>query len=219
MQASVIHSVAEFLCKVRTVLSVSLSSTLLVLFNRFSQEEDMSDNELVERAREDPDYFTQLFDRYFQRVYQFHFTRLRVKQDAEDLTSDTFMKIYTKLDRYTDQGVPFAAWLFTIARNTLIDHVRKQKLKPVLFDEPPKSDQLQVEFDMNKINTKVLRKHLWAAIETLPEKQQQLWALKLTSDLPHKEIALILETSVNNVDVMVSRSLSVLKKRLTYLVS
>lgn len=211
------RSLPFFLCKAEQLISVITDSIVL----RFSMNESkekhlLSDAKIVRLAKNDEEYFTELFDRYFPRVYRFYYSRLRVRQDAEDLTSELFLKAFTKLGSYTDQGVPFSAWLFSIARNTLIDYVRKQKLQPILFDEPPRSAAFHQAFDMEKINTKLCREYLWKAISTLPEKQQQLWALKLGGDLPHKDIAVILETSVNNIDVMTSRSFAVLKRRLAF---
>ena len=169
------------------------------------------DEDLVEKAQQqDPSALTVLCDRYLDRVYQFHFTRLRQQQDAEDLTSETLLKVVEKLHTYKNTGAPFGSWIFRIARNTLIDFIRKQKREASL-DELPEDEERADTLDVNAIESSVLREKLWAAIESLPEKYQQLWALKLTSDLPHKEIAEILETTPGNVDVMVSRSM----KRMT----
>lgn len=178
----------------------------------------MTDSELVERAKQDIDYFSELFDRYFTRVYQFHYFRIRQKEDAEDLTSETFMKIFKKLDTYHEKGIPFSVWVFTVARNTLIDFVRKNKMKTQPIEESAPEKALMKDFDIAAIERSVLSEKLWEAIKVLPEKQQQIWALKLASDLPHKEIATILGTTENNVNVAVSRSMKTLKRYLQPLV-
>jgi len=127
------------------------------------------------------------------------------------------MKIFTKLESFQDTGVPFSAWIFAIARNTLIDFTRKNKIPVETIEDVPESHQPSVEFDLTKVNHKLCMKKVWAAIRTFPEKQQDVWALKLTSDLPHKEIATILGISENNVNVMVNRSMKELKRRLSFL--
>ena len=72
----------KFLCKVCSLARVLLSDP-----QQRSLYADMSDNELIEHAKQDIDHFSELFDRYYTRVYQFHDFRIRQKQDAEDLTS------------------------------------------------------------------------------------------------------------------------------------
>lgn len=176
----------------------------------------MSDHELANGAKHDVQFFSELFDRYFERVYQFHLFRIRQDQDAEDLTSETFTKVFQKIDTFREDGAPFSAWLFTIARNTLIDFTRKHKIKPESIDEIQPSDEPSKDFDMTKIENTVLSDKLWEAIRTLPEKQQQLWGLKLSADLPHRDIAEILGTTENNVNVMVNRSLKQLKRYLSF---
>ena len=87
-----------------------------------------SAGELVVRAqRGDDRAFAALYEHHAPAVYRFLRRRLR-GPDAlvEDLTADVFVKAYDKLDRFTDRGVPFSAWLYRIARNHLVDHLRLQ---------------------------------------------------------------------------------------------
>jgi RNA polymerase sigma-70 factor (ECF subfamily) len=82
---------------------------------------------LVRRAQQgDPAAFADLYAEYAPLV--FRFLRHRVDGSDEvvdDLTADIFVKVYEKLDRYVDRGLPFAAWLFRMAHNHLIDYVRR----------------------------------------------------------------------------------------------
>ncbi len=205
----------EFLCKVQHLFVVLLSvSDVSASVASFSE---MSDNELAGAAKHNVNAFNELFDRFFTRVYQFHFSRIRQKQDAEDLTSETFAKIFKKLEGYNERGVPFSVWVFTIARNTLIDHIRKNKIQTEPLEDMESYKEPYVHFDMRKIENKILTEKLWKTLRVLPEMQQQIWALKLASDLPHKEIAAIVGISENNVNVHVSRSMKTLKKYLQHL--
>jgi len=206
----------RFLCKPERDLNVIITRGLLPITTDASTD-DISDNELARLAKTDSSRFDELFDRFFTRVYQYFYFRLRHKQNAEDLTSETFMKIFTKLDSFQDTGAPFSAWVFAIARNTMTDFFRKNKVRIESIEDIAELDHVSKEFDMTKINRKLCMEKLWSAVRTLPEKQQDVWALKLTSDLPHKEIAKILGTSENNVNVMVNRSMKELKRRLSYL--
>ncbi len=175
----------------------------------------MSDNELARRAQQDMGAFTDLFDRFFQPVYRYHFTRIRSRSDAEDLTSETFEKIYAKLHTYKERGKPFSAWVFTIAHHCLVDHVRRNKHQAAPIDDLPEHVVPSTSIDLEKIDRAMLSEQLWEALKTLPETHQQVWSLKLSSDLPHRQIAEVLGLSESNVNVIIHRSTAVLKKRLT----
>ncbi len=80
---------------------------------------------LVEDAkRGDPWAFGRIFDHFHLPVYRFIASRVHRPSDAEDLTQLVFVKALEALPRYEQRGVPFGGWLFRLARNTVIDHVR-----------------------------------------------------------------------------------------------
>src|SRR3954464_9144354 len=82
--------------------------------------------ELVARAQQgDQMAFAELYERYRPLVYRFLRRRLDGSDETvEDLTEDVFVKLYEKLDRYVERGLPFTAWLYRIAHNQLVDFVR-----------------------------------------------------------------------------------------------
>ncbi len=85
---------------------------------------------LVRRAQQnDEQAFSRLYEEYFERVYRYIAVRVGSRLDAEDITSQVFVKVVQSLPSYKLRGVPFAAWLFRIARNQIIDHVRKNSVK------------------------------------------------------------------------------------------
>ncbi len=181
-----------------------------------TESDTRTDTELARLAGSDPHAFSTLFDRYFTRVYRFHSFRIRQREDAEDLTSDTFVKIFEKLHTYQDRGVPFSVWVFTIARHTLVDFTRKTKSNVTSLDALEEYQEPGEEFDYDAIDRSVLMEKLWKASRVLPEKQQQIWALKLSSGLSHREIGKVLEMTENNVNVAISRSMKTLKQYLSH---
>jgi RNA polymerase sigma-70 factor, ECF subfamily len=82
--------------------------------------------ELVARAQQgDQMAFAELYEQYRPLVYRFLRRRLDGSDETvEDLTEDVFVKLYEKLDRYVERGLPFTAWLYRIAHNQLVDFVR-----------------------------------------------------------------------------------------------
>src|SRR5512141_1451895 len=83
---------------------------------------------LVEAAKAgDPDAFGALFDRYHGPVHRYIVARVGRPSDAEDLAQLVFVKALEALPRYESRGVPFGGWLFRLARNVVIDHMRTRR--------------------------------------------------------------------------------------------
>ena len=87
--------------------------------------DEVAIDRLVARAKAgDAEAFGALFDHYGEQVHRFIASRVHSPADAEDLTQTVFVKALEALPRYEARGVPFGGWLFRLARNTVIDHVR-----------------------------------------------------------------------------------------------
>ncbi|MFL5649430.1 MAG: sigma-70 family RNA polymerase sigma factor, partial [Chloroflexota bacterium] len=87
--------------------------------------DDAAIERLVDEARAgDAWAFGQLFDHFHLPVYRYVASRVRHPSDAEDLTQLVFVKALEALPRYEARGIPFGGWLFRLARNAVIDHVR-----------------------------------------------------------------------------------------------
>src|SRR5918911_602212 len=78
-------------------------------------------------ASRDPAAFGELYDRFVERVYRYLYLRTGRQAEAEDLTEQVFLKAWEAIGRYRWQGRPFLAWLYRLAHNTHIDHVRTRK--------------------------------------------------------------------------------------------
>lgn len=97
--------------------------------NAAEGHDEGNDNQLAQAAKADPRAFTMLYERYFEQVYAYCRIRLNSREAAEDATSETFVKALARLDTYRN-GM-FAAWLFQIAHNTVIDVQRKRRAAPL----------------------------------------------------------------------------------------
>src|ERR1700730_19417265 len=83
------------------------------------------DRPLIERVRKgDQDAARSLFERYFDRIYNYAYARLGRAEDAEDLAIDTMTRSLTRLDLFQDQGVAFSSWGYRLAHNATIDPYR-----------------------------------------------------------------------------------------------
>src|SRR5437899_12083846 len=84
------------------------------------------DRPLIERVRKgDQDAVRTLYERYFDRIYNYVYARVGRAEDAEDLAIDTMTRSLTRLDLFRDEAVAFSSWVYRIAHNATIDHYRR----------------------------------------------------------------------------------------------
>jgi len=151
--------------------------------------------------------FEILFEQYFNRVFQYVFTRTNNRQVAEDLTSQIFLKIFEALPRFQSRQ-PLAAWVFTIARNTLISHYR------FTFRHPIQSLEAAGLLESNPFpaiggNTKDVDRYvdLEKAINQLSVKDHELLRLKYAAGLSYEEMGDLLGKSPEAVKMAIHRLL------------
>jgi RNA polymerase sigma-70 factor, ECF subfamily len=91
--------------------------------------------EQVEHARRNRVAFGHLYDLYVRRIYGFALAHTSSREDAEDVTAQTFERALARIAGYEDRGVPFSAWLFRIASNLLVDRARRKRGILLLGDD------------------------------------------------------------------------------------
>ena len=164
------------------------------------------DSALIRVARKDAEAFALLYDRYVQRLYHYCYHRTNNVHDAQDLTSQIFLAAMEAFPRYRQDG-HFAAWLFTIARNKVIDHYRRAAdlsleeaaLPPVQFD-------LTGEAESSQQKEALLR-----AVRDLGEDEQELIRLRYAAGLSFAEIGRALHKSEDAAKKTLYRLLGRLK--------
>ena len=165
---------------------------------------------LVEQAKAgDARAFGRLYDACVDRVYRFVFFRVNDVQTAEDLTSLVFLKAWENLHRYQPRG-PFLAWLYSIARNTVIDHYRTHKQTVSLDDAAPlpapnakPDDVVDLHFEM-----KMLR----AAMQHLTTEQREVLTLKFIAEYDTAQIAQHMGKSEGAIRALQMRALQALAR-------
>lgn len=161
---------------------------------------------LVRSAQEgDNDAFGQIYKHYFDPVYRYAAFRLP-REAAEDVVADVFVKAWEKLHTYRVQsGVPFAAWLFRIARHTVIDVYRTQRS----FEEVPET--IADHDDLNRAESRTERHELLrtvrTAIDQLPRRYREILLLSYMGGLPHSEVARVLRLTEGAVRILKMRAL------------
>lgn len=142
-------------------------------------------------AAGDPDAFARLYDKYVDAVYRFVFLRLGDEHNAEDLTSQVFIKAWEKLGGYEMRGLPFGAWLFRIARNITVDHYRAYRETVPLESDDASEAEAACDVDQ-EVETKVDLERLLSLMNSLTEDQRQVLTLKFVEGLSTEEIAQVM---------------------------
>ncbi|NLC11004.1 MAG: sigma-70 family RNA polymerase sigma factor [Firmicutes bacterium] len=170
------------------------------------------EKEAVARAQKDPKQFGVLYEYYFPKIYNYISYRLRNQQLAEDITADIFLKAFDNLDKFQWRNRSFACWLYTIARNQVVDYFRDKDFVPVedsfleSIPDEENPEQLVVEKD--------LRKQWLDLIKTLSPAQQDVLLLRFQQGLKLKEIAAILSKNEGAIKALLFRGLKSLRKNI-----
>ncbi len=177
-----------------------------------STYEDIEIRRLVEQATDgDVEAFGELYSIYLDRIYRYVFYQVSNKATAEDLTEEIFMKAWRGIGKYRWKGQPFAAWLYRIARNHVIDYYRTSRQHQPLKGEIQSDDnQPQQEVEIKQMQQSLLR-----AISSLPKQQSQVIILKFIEGLDNRAIERIMGKRQGAIRVMQMRALTALRQILS----
>ena len=150
-------------------------------------------NEVAERAKYDKEAFGELYDYFFPRVYSYIFGKVKNSDQADDIISVTFEKVFVKLDDYDSTKGAFSTWIFRIAINEMNNLFRGQTRRneaawedffnPADSRNTPEQQMVSDEGDQ----------HLLMAMEKLGEREKKIVSLKYFSGISNKEIAEMLD--------------------------
>ncbi|HEY2311064.1 MAG TPA: sigma-70 family RNA polymerase sigma factor [Gaiellaceae bacterium] len=170
--------------------------------------------ELVARGQQgDRDALEELYLIHFDRIYSYLHVTVGNRHDAEDLTTQTFLKMLEKIGSFKWQSAPFSAWLFRIAHNLAMDHFRAgRRWQPEEeVPEPPGEEEPAAEFvAMQTIG----RESMLKLIDHLSPEQQQVLTLKFVFNLPNAEVASILDKTEGAIKSLQHRALVSLQKQI-----
>jgi RNA polymerase sigma-70 factor, ECF subfamily len=170
---------------------------------------------LVERAQEgDRDALEELYLLHFDRIYSYLHMSVGNRHDAEDLTTQTFLKMLEAIGKFRWRSAPFSAWLFRIAHNLAMDHFRaaRRSQPEEEVPEPPGSEELSAE---DEAMQSIGRQSMLELIEKLSPEQQQVLTLKFVFNFPNAEVATILGKTEGAIKSLQHRALVSLQKQLT----
>lgn len=166
---------------------------------------DTQDSDCIARFTSgDATAFGELYDRYAERIYRFVYYKVFNKEMAEDIVSDVFFKALEKIGSYNTQKGPFSAWLYRIARNTVIDKYRTKKPTVDIEDFFDLGEHERTE---EKIDARDALEKISSYMASLTPVQREIVTLRVWEELSYKEIADIVGGTEGSVKMAFSRTI------------
>lgn len=165
-----------------------------------------SDDELARRWRDggDRDAYTRLVQRHLDAVHRYLRIRCGNDSDTADLCQEVFLEVCTKIANFNSR-YPFSAWLYTIARHKLVDHFRRHR--PSEPYQPAIHGDTDTTAPSETMEQRENAREAWARVfHLLPESQATALWLRVQGGMSMAAIATHLDTTENNIKVMLFRA-------------
>jgi RNA polymerase sigma-70 factor, ECF subfamily len=169
---------------------------------------------LVEQAQQGSrDALEELYLLHFDRIYSYLHMSVGSRHDAEDLTTQVFVKMLESIGKFRWRSAPFSAWLFRIAHNLAMDHFRANKRwQPE--EEVPEPDPGERSAAEEEALESIGRQSMLEMIGKLSHEQQQVLTLKFVFNFSNAEAATILDKTEGAIKSLQHRALASLQRQL-----
>jgi RNA polymerase sigma-70 factor, ECF subfamily len=169
----------------------------------------LDDSEVIKQVKNgDAEAYGVLYEQYAEVIFRYVYSHLDNRLDAEDLTEEIFLRAWRALPKYDERGLPFSAFLFRIARNSLIDHYRQRKAVQSIEDMELQSREAGPE---EMVDVRIEDKNLRETLAKLREDYRNVLIFRFLSGLSPEETAQVMQRSVGAVRVLQHRALTALK--------
>lgn len=154
-----------------------------------------------------------LYDKYQPQIYRFIYFKVSHREEAEDLCHQVFLSAWQNIEEYEFKGFPFSAWLYSIARNKVIDHYRTKKnfidieTVYIVEENDKKTNEAILDFKISLENVK-------KTIPKLHQIEQDVIIMRFVEDMSPREIASILNKSEGSIRLIQHKAIKRLKELL-----
>ncbi len=153
-----------------------------------------------------------LYEEYYDKIAHYVYTHIGDKNEAENIAGEVFLKALESLKSYRERGIPMQAWLFRIAHNLVVDHLRKvAKRKTVSIDTVEIASNID---PVTAVEKSMEIERLTKAMEQLTQQQREVLRLRFFGELTSKETGSILKKSDGAVREMQRTAIEKLRKLL-----
>ena len=176
------------------------------------KQKDFSDNQLVRVIRRgDVERYAELITRYRGKLFAYLYCLVGQKDEVDDLLQNVFIKVYKNLARF-DQSRKFSSWIYRIAHNEAVNHIKRKYLKKFVSweDIVTTKDQLEMSSLEDNASEEWIKneriKEVHDIVDRLPMKYKQVLILRYFSGKSYKEMAEIIGKPVNTVGTLINRA-------------
>ncbi len=172
-----------------------------------------NEESLVQRARQhDQEAFAQLYEEYFDKIYRYVALKIGDRTEAEDMTQQVFVKALRSISSFRWKGRPFSAWLFRIAHNLVVDHLRKRSRRatvplaesmPAGDGDPQQAAERRLDID-----------RLALATRHLTEAQREVISLRFAGELPIAQVARVMGKNEGAIKALQHSAIAALRRAL-----
>ncbi|HRO75974.1 MAG TPA: sigma-70 family RNA polymerase sigma factor [Crocinitomicaceae bacterium] len=173
--------------------------------------QQLNELEVVQQAKNDPTKFEPLYRKYHNQIYRYVYHRIDDECLAADITSQVFLKALNNLHRYEYRGVPFASWLYRIAKSEVYQSYRNDKSNKVVNIDLANISSLMDEMEDETFKDEKIA-HIIKQLKTLKEHELAMIEMRFFEKRSFKEIGEILFITENNAKVKCFRIIEKLKK-------
>jgi RNA polymerase sigma factor (sigma-70 family) len=179
-----------------------------------------ADLKLIRRCkRGDEEAFAQILERYRVPIYNLCYRMTRHPEDSRDLAQEIFIKVFSLLDRF-DEEYAFSSWLFRIATNHCIDHLRRNRLRFLSLERDGGFDDEEAEMQIPdsgptpevKLQRREAVERLEEVIADLPPHYRVITLLRHDQELSYEEIAEVLDLPLGTVKARIHRARNLIQQ-------
>lgn len=176
-----------------------------------------TESDLVALAvRRDAAAFGRLYQLHLDAIYRYVYYRVGNTAEAEDLTEQVFLKAWEHIGAYDQRGLPFAAWLYRMAHNAVIDYHRTRRPAAPLSDALAETLVDRGDGPDRLVERRLEAGELASALRTLTPDQQQIILLRFVQGLSHAEAAAVMGKSEGALRILQYRALGALNAALRH---
>ena len=179
------------------------------------EENDNQENlkRLILQAKEgSSEAFEEVYRNYYTPLFRYILTRIKDRAEAEDMTQVVFMKIWKHIPSWNTLHTSPISFFFTVARNTLIDHFRKNSKKEIVSDEIVYNFSLSKDSGEDLSKDREMKEEMRNYILKLSPDQQEIIILYYMNDMTYKEIAEMIEKQEDAIRQLHSRAIKKLRE-------
>ena len=170
--------------------------------------------QLIARAQAgDRDALEELYLEHFDRIYSYLHMTVGNRHDAEDLTTQTFLRMLESIGKFRWGAAPFSAWLFRIAHNLAMDHFRSRRRWQPEEDVPEPAGMSESSAEEAAFRA-LSSQSMFDLIESLSDEQREVLILKFVFDFSNQEAATVLDKTEGAIKSLQHRALASLQKQL-----